>query len=56
MLSIADARELIDEMKKPSLCRIRDLVVLPAFQGLSQNENGCARIDVVGCLKQFFGA
>jgi hypothetical protein len=34
-------------MEKRSRRRIRDLVALPAFQGLSQNEIGCARISMM---------
>jgi transposase len=35
------------EMEKRSRRRIRDLVALSAFQGLSQNEIGCARISMM---------
>jgi len=34
-------------MEKRSRRRIRDLVALAAFQGLSQNEIGCARISMM---------
>ena len=34
-------------MEKRSRRRIRDLVALSAFQGLSQNEIGCARISMM---------
>jgi hypothetical protein len=34
-------------MDKRSRRRIRDLVALAAFQGLSQNEIGCARISMM---------
>src|SRR4029453_14933097 len=34
-------------MEKRSRRRIRDLVALLAFQGLSQNEIGCARISMM---------
>ena len=34
-------------MEKRSRRRIRDLVALPAFQSLSQNEIGCARISMM---------
>ena len=34
-------------MEKRSRRRVRDLVALPAFQGLSQNEIGCARISMM---------
>jgi hypothetical protein len=34
-------------MEKRSRCRIRDLVALAAFQGLSENEIGCARISMM---------
>src|SRR5512132_4089221 len=34
-------------MEKRSRRRIRDLVALPAFQGLSHNEIGCARISMM---------
>ena len=34
-------------MEKRSRRRIRDLVALPAYQGLSENENGCARISIL---------
>jgi hypothetical protein len=34
-------------MEKRSRRRIRDLVALAAFQGLSQNEIGCARIPMM---------
>src|ERR1700739_1313721 len=34
-------------MQKRSRRRIRDLVALAAFQGLSQNEIGCARISMM---------
>jgi hypothetical protein len=37
----------IEEMEKRSRRRIRDLVALAAFQGLSQNEIGCARISMM---------
>src|SRR5512132_1022526 len=37
----------MEEMKKRSRRRIRDLVALPAFQGLSQNEIGCAWISMM---------
>jgi hypothetical protein len=37
----------IEEMEKRSSRRIRDLVALAAFQGLSQNEIGCARISMM---------
>jgi hypothetical protein len=33
-------------MEKGSRRRIRDLVALAAFQGLSENEIGCARISM----------
>src|SRR4029434_1648156 len=36
----------IEEMEERSRRRIRDLVALAAFQGLSQNEIGCARISM----------
>ena len=34
-------------MQKRSRRRIRDLVALAAFQGLSENEIGCARISMM---------
>ena len=34
-------------MEKRSRRRIRDLVALAAFQGLSENEIGCARISMM---------
>jgi hypothetical protein len=34
-------------MEKRSRRRVRDLVALAAFQGLSQNEIGCARISMM---------
>ena len=34
-------------MEKRSRRRTRDLVTQPASQGLSQNENGCARISMM---------
>src|SRR6185437_654323 len=34
-------------MEKRSRRRTRDLVTQPASQGLSQNENGCARISMI---------
>ena len=34
-------------MDKRSRRRTRDLVTQPASQGLSENENGCARISIV---------
>ena len=34
-------------MEKRSRRSIRDLVALPASQGLSENETGCARISIV---------
>ena len=34
-------------MEKRSRRRIRDLVTQPAFQGLSENEIGCARISMI---------
>ena len=34
-------------MEKRSRRRTRDLVTQPASQGLSQNQNGCARISIV---------
>jgi hypothetical protein len=34
-------------MEKRSRRRIRDLVALPAYQGLSENENGCVRISIL---------
>jgi hypothetical protein len=34
-------------MEERSRRRIRDLVALAAFQGLSQNEIGCARISMM---------
>jgi len=34
-------------MEKRSRRRIRDLVALAAFQGLSENEIGCARITMM---------
>jgi hypothetical protein len=34
-------------MEKRSRRRVRDLVAPPAFQGLSQNEIGCARISMM---------
>jgi hypothetical protein len=34
-------------MEERSRRRVRDLVALPAFQGLSQNEIGCARISMM---------
>jgi len=34
-------------MEKRSRRRIRDLVALAAFQGLSENEIGCARISIM---------
>ena len=34
-------------MEKRSRRRIRDLVALAAFRGLSQNEIGCARISMM---------
>ena len=34
-------------MEKRSRRRIRDLAALPAFQGLSENEIGCARISMM---------
>ena len=34
-------------MEKRSRRRIRDLVTQPAFQGLSENEIGCARISMM---------
>jgi hypothetical protein len=34
-------------MEKRSRRHIRDLVALAAFQGLSQNEIGCARISIM---------
>src|ERR1700676_3259000 len=37
----------IEEMEKRSRRRIRDLVALAAFQGLSENEIGCARISMM---------
>ena len=37
----------IEEMEKRSRRRTRDLVTLPAFQGLSENEIGCARISLM---------
>ena len=37
-------------MEKRSRRRIRDLVALPAFQGLSQNEIGCARISMMATI------
>ena len=37
----------MEEMEKRSRRRIRDLVALAAFQGLSQNEIGCARISMM---------
>ena len=38
-------------MEKRSRRRIRDLVALPASQGLSQNEIGCARISMMAGSK-----
>ena len=35
-------------MEKRSRRRTRDLVTQPAFQGLSENEIGCARISIMG--------
>jgi hypothetical protein len=37
----------IEEMEKRSRRRIRDLVTQAAFQGLSENESGCARISIM---------
>src|SRR6476620_737658 len=37
----------IEEMEKRSRRHIRDLVALAAFQGLFQNEIGCARISMM---------
>ena len=37
----------IEEMEKRSRRRIGDLVALAAFQGLSENEIGCARISMM---------
>ena len=37
----------MEEMEKRFRRRIRDLVALPAFQGLSQNEIGCAWISMM---------
>ena len=37
----------IEEMEKRSRRRIRDLVALAAFQGLFENEIGCARISMM---------
>ena len=34
-------------MEKRSRRRTRDLVTQPAFQGLSENESGCARISIM---------
>jgi len=34
-------------MEKRSRRRIRDLVTQAAFQGLSENESGCARISIM---------
>src|SRR5215472_8269895 len=34
-------------MEKQSRRRIRDLVIQPASQGLSENESGCARISMM---------
>ena len=34
-------------MEKRSRRRTRDLVTQPAFQGLSENEIGCARISIM---------
>ena len=34
-------------MEKRSRRRTRDLVIQPAFQGLSENEIGCARISIM---------
>ena len=34
-------------MEKRSRRRTRDLVTQPAYQGLSENENGCARISIM---------
>ena len=39
-------------MEKRSRRRIRDLVALAAFQGLSQNEIGCARISMMARSKK----
>jgi hypothetical protein len=38
-------------MEKRSRRRIRDLVALAAFQGLSENEIGCARISMMARSK-----
>ena len=39
-------------MEKRSRRRIRDLVALAAFQGLSENEIGCARISMMARSKR----
>ena len=45
--SPAEVCEWIEEMEKRSRRSIRDLVAPAAFQGLSQNEIGCARISMM---------
>jgi hypothetical protein len=37
----------MEEMEKRSRRRTRDLVTQAAFQGLSENEIGCARISMM---------
>jgi hypothetical protein len=37
----------IEEMEKRSRRRTRDLVTQPAYQGLSENENGCVRTSMM---------